>query len=146
MVRDALAAHRLSADALELEITESALIDPEHAAPVLAELKAAGVSIAIDDFGTGYSSLHRLRRMPIDVLKVDRSFVADADRDRDAAALVHSIVALAHNLGLSATAEGVERPGQRELLVAHGCDAAAGWIWSPALPAEELESWVAGVA
>jgi diguanylate cyclase (GGDEF)-like protein/PAS domain S-box-containing protein len=145
-VRQALEAHDLGADALELEITESALIDPEHAAPVLAELKSAGVSIAIDDFGTGYSSLDRLRRMPIDVLKVDRAFVADADHDVDAAALVHSIVTLAHNLGLSATAEGVERAGQRELLVAHGCDVAAGWIWSPALPAEDLESWVAGVA
>ncbi|HZU40015.1 MAG TPA: EAL domain-containing protein [Solirubrobacteraceae bacterium] len=142
-VRRALAESGLPASALELEITESALMDLARAAGVLEELKRIGVTIAIDDFGTGYSSLGRLRRLPIDLLKIDRSFVADADRDSDAAALARSIVGLAHNLGLAVLAEGVERPEQLQLLRQQGCDYVAGWLWTPARPAAELEAWLA---
>ncbi len=140
----ALERSRLGPGALELEITESALMDRERAAALVAGLKSNGVRIAIDDFGTGYSSLGRLRRLPIDLLKIDRTFVADLGRDPDAVALARSIVNLAHNLGLTALAEGVERTEQRELLRDTGCDFAAGWLWSEALPAAEVEAWVAG--
>jgi EAL domain-containing protein (putative c-di-GMP-specific phosphodiesterase class I) len=142
-VRTALRDSALPAAALELELTESALMDRDEAAAIVAELKAVGVSVAIDDFGTGYSSLGRLRRLPIDLLKIDRTFVAEADRDRSQAALVRSIISLAHSLGVKALAEGVERPGQRDLLIAHGCDYASGWLWTPALPSERLEAWLA---
>ncbi len=145
-VRRAVEDAGIAADALELEITETALMDAERAAQILGELKTFGVTIAIDDFGTGYSSLARLRLLPIDLLKVDRAFVTDADRDPDGAALTRSIIGLAHNLGIVALAEGVERPEQRDLLVEQGCDLAAGWLWTPALPAAELPAWMAARA
>lgn len=142
MVASALEHSGLPAGVLELEITESALMDPDRSVAILTGLKELGVSIAIDDFGTGYSSLARLRHLPIDVLKVDRAFVADADTDPDAAAVVRSIVSLAHNLGMQALAEGVERQAQRDLLLEDGCDIAGGWLWSRALPADELADWL----
>lgn len=144
-VRRSLAESGLAPAALELELTESALMDRERAARILTDLKDTGVSIAIDDFGTGYSSLGRLRRFPIDLLKIDRSFVADADRNPDDAALVRSIVSLAHNLGIRVLAEGVERTEQRDLLIAHGCDFAAGWLWTPAMTAQEIERWMSAL-
>ena len=146
MVAAALADSGLPGDSLELEITESALMDLDLSLKALGELKRIGVSVAIDDFGTGYSSLARLRRLPIDVLKIDRAFVADADTDSEAAAVVRSIIALAHNLDMHAIAEGVERGAQRDLLLAEGCDMAGGWLWTRALPADQLPSWLEGHA
>lgn len=137
-VRAALQASGLPASALELEITESALMDADRAEPVLRALKRMGVSLAIDDFGTGYSSLSRLRTLPIDMLKIDRSFVADIPGSGDAAALVRSIIALAESLGVCSLAEGVETAAQRDHLSQQGCKMAAGWLWSRPLPAGEL--------
>jgi diguanylate cyclase (GGDEF)-like protein len=121
---------------LELEITEGLLIDDLDACrSVLTSLKELGVRIAIDDFGTGYSSLVYLRRLPIDVLKIDRSFVRDVERDADAAAIVGGIIALAHKLGLEVIAEGIETDAQRRFLEAQGCEMGQGYLFSPPLPA-----------
>jgi diguanylate cyclase (GGDEF)-like protein/PAS domain S-box-containing protein len=138
IVRGALNSSGLPATTLELEITESALMDAHKTEPILRTLKQIGVGLAIDDFGTGYSSLSRLRALPIDMLKIDRSFVADLPDSPDAAALVRSIIRLADSLGVSTLAEGVETPAQRDHLSLQGCGMAAGWLWSRPVPAEEL--------
>jgi diguanylate cyclase (GGDEF)-like protein/PAS domain S-box-containing protein len=138
IVRSALQNSGLPASALELEITESALMDARQTEPILRALKQIGVGLAIDDFGTGYSSLSRLRALPIDMLKIDRSFVADLPASSDAAALVRSIIRLADSLGVSTLAEGVETAAQRDHLSQQGCGMAAGWLWSRPVPAEEL--------
>jgi diguanylate cyclase (GGDEF)-like protein len=137
-VRNALRSSGLPAAALELEITESDLMDARQTEPILRAVKEIGVSLAIDDFGTGYSSLSRLRALPIDMLKIDRSFVADLPDSPDAAALVRSIIRLADSLGLATLAEGVETAAQRDHLSEQGCAMAAGWLWSRPLPAQEL--------
>ncbi|MCZ7525317.1 MAG: EAL domain-containing protein [Acidimicrobiia bacterium] len=138
-VRDAAAAAGLTPDRLGVEITESSLVrDPEQAVAALQALREVGVHVAIDDFGVGYSSLAHLRRLPVDVLKIDRSFVADLGRDADAAALVSSIVGLAHNLGLAAVAEGVETAEQLALLRRAGCEQAQGYYLLPPTEADEL--------
>jgi EAL domain-containing protein (putative c-di-GMP-specific phosphodiesterase class I) len=114
-VRAALAESGVPAHSLELEITEGvAMRDAAATEAVLRDLKALGVRISIDDFGTGYSSLGYLRRFPLDTLKVDRTFVSDADTDRGNATIASAIIAMAHQLGLRAIAEGVERPGQMD--------------------------------
>ncbi|HTP96786.1 MAG TPA: EAL domain-containing protein [Burkholderiales bacterium] len=142
---DAIATALREADvpayALELEITESALLeDVERAVCALRELKARGVRIAIDDFGTGYSNLSYLHRLPLDVLKLDQTFVGNVDRDAGAAAIVKAIIALAKSLGLSVVAEGVETVAQREFLERNGCDYVQGYlIGAPVAPAKVAE-------
>ncbi len=143
IVRSALQNSGLPATALELEITESALMDAQQTEPILRTLKKIGVGLAIDDFGTGYSSLSRLRALPIDMLKIDRSFVADLPDSQDAAALVRSIILLADSLGVATLAEGVETAAQRDHLSQQGCGMAAGWLWSRPVPAEQLLGQVA---
>ena len=124
---------------LRLEITESVLVDSaEAAASTLARLKELGLRVLMDDFGTGWSSLSALHRLPVDGLKVDRSFVAAMGRDGRAGELVASVVALAHALGLEVVAEGIERPDQLAGLRALGCDAAQGYFFSPAVDADAL--------
>jgi diguanylate cyclase (GGDEF)-like protein/PAS domain S-box-containing protein len=124
---------------LRLEITESVLVDSaEAAASTLGRLKELGVRVLMDDFGTGWSSLSALHRLPVDGLKVDRSFVAAMGRDGRAGELVASVVALAHALGLEVVAEGIERPDQLAGLRALGCDAAQGFLFSPAIDADAL--------
>ncbi|MGW4061636.1 sensor domain-containing protein [Amycolatopsis sp. NPDC004747] len=138
-VEDALAATGLPAGALCLEVTESALMrDQEAAAEVLASLRSLGVLLAIDDFGTGYSSLAQLRRLTLDTLKIDRSFITGIAESRDAEAIVTSIIAMAHAVDLTVIAEGVESAEQLELLRALGCDQAQGYHLGRPAPAAEL--------
>jgi diguanylate cyclase (GGDEF)-like protein/PAS domain S-box-containing protein len=128
---------------LEVELTESVVMaNPEHVAQLFARLRRIGVTIAIDDFGTGYSSLAYLRRLPIDVLKIDRTFVAAAEREDEDAQIVITILALANALKLTAVAEGVETAAQRDLLKYLGCDLAQGYFFSRPLPAPEIEQWL----
>ena len=116
---------------LDLEITETiAMADAERSGAVLAELKALGVRLDIDDFGTGYSSLSRLRRFPVDTLKIDRAFVSHMDTDPETYEIVRIIVMLAHNLGLKVVAEGVETQAQLDLLREVGCELAQGYLFS----------------
>jgi len=104
----------------------------------LHTLRALGVRVAIDDFGTGYSSLAYLKRLPIDTLKIDRSFVADIPSHEGGAEIASAIIALGHSLHLDILAEGVETPAQLDFLRNHGCDSYQGYLCSPALPADEL--------
>ena len=136
-VKGALASARLHPRFLELEITENSII--EHGAETTATLEAIGdlgVQLAIDDFGTGYSSLSYLKRLPIDTVKIDQSFVADLPGDLDAGAIVGAIIALAHNLGLKVIAEGVETQEQCAYLREHGCDRAQGYFFGRPQPME----------
>jgi diguanylate cyclase (GGDEF)-like protein/PAS domain S-box-containing protein len=131
----------LAPEQLEIELTESLVMtDVERAVAILRGLKALGVHIAIDDFGTGYSSLSYLKRFPIDVLKIDQSFVRDITVDADDAAIVLSIISLAHNLRLKVVAEGVETAEQLAYLREHGCDQVQGFYFSEPLPAAELQT------
>jgi len=137
-IRRLLARHRLPAASLQLEIAESRTTsDLKRAQAVLHELRALGVAIAIDDFGTGYSSLSQLQQLPVDEIKIDRSFVSRMQTSRDAAILVRSIIDLARNLGLRVTAEGVEDGATRRELARLGCDYAQGRYFCAALPADE---------
>jgi EAL domain-containing protein (putative c-di-GMP-specific phosphodiesterase class I) len=139
-VADTLRASGLDPASLVLEITESALMgNAETVLEVLTELKALGVRLAIDDFGTGYSSLAHLKRFPVDVLKVDRSFIAGLGRHPEDSAIVASILGLTHALGIVAVAEGVETPEQLGALQRLGCEFGQGFLWSRPVPAVELE-------
>ena len=124
---------------LELEITETIImINPATAVLNLNKLKEAGIKISIDDFGTGYSSLNYLRRLPLDALKIDISFIRNVVSDPDDAMIVKAIIAMAHNLNLKVIAEGVEDEQQLEFLKAHKCDVIQGYLLSPPVPAEEF--------
>ena len=130
----------MAPECLDLELTESSIMnDADFAIKVLSGLKAMGVKISIDDFGTGFSSLSYLKRLPIDCLKIDQSFVRDATTDPDDAALVMAIITLAHNLRLTVVAEGVETEEQLGLLRLLRCDELQGYLFSRPLPAESLE-------
>lgn len=125
---------------LEVELTESMVMtDVERAIGTLNRLKAIGIQISVDDFGTGYSSLSYLKRFPIDVLKIDQSFVRDITVDPDDALIATSIISLAHSLQLDVIAEGVETAAQLAYLRSHGCDQMQGFYFSPPLPADEFE-------
>ncbi|WP_081655243.1 sensor domain-containing protein [Amycolatopsis orientalis] len=138
-VRDALATTGLPPGSLTLEVTESALMrDASAAAEVLSALRSLGVLLAIDDFGTGYSSLAQLRRLTLDTLKIDRSFITGIADSRDAAAIVTSIIAMAHAVDLTVVAEGVETAEELELLRELGCDQAQGYHLGRPLAAAEL--------
>ncbi len=126
---------------VEIEITETGMLrDPEGVGRTVSALRAIGVSVAIDDFGTGYSSLSHLKRFPIDTLKIDRSFVADVLTDRDDAAIVYAVIALAHALEINVVAEGVETEEQRVLLAQQGCGAYQGYLFSRPLPSVAFEA------
>jgi len=135
-------AHRLPPELLSLEVTESAVMeDPTHALAILERLHGMGVHLAIDDFGTGYSSLAYLKRLPVDELKIDKSFVIGLVRDADDAAIVRATIDLAHHMGLTVTAEGVEDRHVLETLRRLGCDHAQGLHVGRPLTAAEFERW-----
>ena len=141
-VAEALAASGADPARLALEITETALLtDLDAASRALRKLRWLGVQLWIDDFGTGYSSLAYLRQLPLDGLKIDRSFVAGLSTTAVDRAIVAGIVDVAHSLGLVAIAEGVETTEQAAVLRELGCDRAQGYLWSPAVPAPDLEAW-----
>jgi diguanylate cyclase (GGDEF)-like protein len=142
-VKEVLALHGVDPRALCLEITESSIMDdPQRALNTLHRLHDQGLRLAIDDFGTGYSSLAYLKRLPVDELKIDRSFVMNMERDVDDAKIVRSTIDLAHNLGLKVVAEGLETAPQWKLLDLLSCDQAQGyWVARP-MPKEQFPAWV----
>ena len=130
----------LPAERLELELTESAFLDEAaRATSALRLLTDLGVRLAIDDFGTGYSSLSYLRRLPIQTIKIDKSFVRNMMDDPDDAAITRTIVVMAHQLGLSVTAEGVEEPEQAQMLAEIGCDTLQGYLFGRPMPLSDVE-------
>jgi diguanylate cyclase (GGDEF)-like protein len=134
----------LSPQRLELEITETVLMDdPQRASKVLQRLKQWGIRIAIDDFGTGYSSLGYLRSFPIDRIKIDRSFVSACLTDPSGAAIVTAIISLAHSLGITTIAEGVETEAQRVFLQQQGCDEFQGFLMGQPMAPETISSFLA---
>jgi diguanylate cyclase (GGDEF)-like protein len=142
-IADLLTQRGLPPGALQIEITEEFLMaDRDRTREILTQLREAGIEIAVDDFGTGYSSLAYLRELPIDELKLDRSFVFPMAGDPRAAALVYSTIGLAHSLGLRLVAEGVEDETSLRLLDEHGCDQAQGYFISRPVPAATLDSWL----
>ena len=140
-VADRLAEHGVPPRRLRVEVTEEVVMsDPNRSQAVLESLSAEGIAIALDDFGTGYSSLARLARLPVAELKIDRSFVACMTTDPGRAAIVRSTIHLAHDLGLTVVAEGIEHRPQWDLLAELGCDEAQGYLLATPLPAAELEA------
>jgi len=145
-VADILRDTGLAAQQLHLELTETAVIgDESHASALLTRLRSTGVKVWLDDFGTGFSGLSHLRRVPVDGVKIDRSFIADVLRDPDDLALTTAIIAMAHSLGITVVAEGVEKEGQYAILRERGCDLAQGyWLGHPVDAVEFAELLVEG--
>ena len=140
-VRDVLEETSLPAGQLRLEVTESvAMQNLDISIEALGKLKRLGVGITMDDFGTGYSSLSYLKILPLDTLKIDRSFIRDVASDTNDASIVRASIALAHELRLKVVAEGVETPDQLRFLRQHQCDEVQGFLFSPAVPAEKFEA------
>ncbi|MEV6872997.1 EAL domain-containing protein [Amycolatopsis sp. NPDC051128] len=139
LVDEALHATGLPAERLRLEITETALMrDPASAHLILNDLRVLGVHLAIDDFGTGYSSLAQIRKLPVDALKIDQSFVSELEESSEARAIVASIIAMAHGVDLTVIAEGVETATQFDILRDLGCDQVQGYYFGHAVAAEDL--------
>ena len=141
-VAEALRRSGLEPKYLEVELTESALIDSFSSSMILCDLKNMGVQIAVDDFGTGYSSLSYLKRFPLDTLKIDRSFVQNLPHDEDEASITSAIITLAHSLRLTVIAEGVETEEQMEFLRDQGCDELQGYYHCRPLPADAVWEWM----
>jgi EAL domain-containing protein (putative c-di-GMP-specific phosphodiesterase class I) len=126
-----------------VEITEStAMADPDRTQKILTDLHAWGLTLAIDDFGTGYSSLARLKHLPVDILKIDRSFIRDVDTDRNLASMVKAMIQLAHGLEMTPLAEGIETAGELNFLREHGCTIGQGFHFARPVPAEEIPALV----
>jgi EAL domain-containing protein (putative c-di-GMP-specific phosphodiesterase class I) len=133
----------IDGSSLEFEITESMVMaDTGKSVRTLTALKELGATIAVDDFGTGYSSLSYLKRLPIDILKVDKSFIDDLETDLDGARIVHTIIDMAHNLELKVVAEGIENQAQLSFLRDHSCDIAQGYLFSKPLKAKEIMEYL----
>ncbi len=142
-VRRLLSLHDLKPSALMLEVTERVMLsDDERTRVDLRTLHEMGVRLSVDDFGTGFSSLGYLKRLPVSELKLDKSFVCDLERDASDRALATAVIGIGKALGLQVVAEGVETPGQRELLIRAGCTVAQGFLFTRALPAHELVAWL----
>jgi EAL domain-containing protein (putative c-di-GMP-specific phosphodiesterase class I) len=143
-VKAALTRHGVSPGSLELEVTETAVMsDAELALRQLRELADAGIRLAIDDFGTGYSSLSYLQRLPVQVVKIDRSFVSDLDSDPRQLSLVTMMIAMAKHLGQRVVAEGVETEEVLARLRSAGCDEVQGYLLARPMPAAQFEAWIA---
>jgi EAL domain-containing protein (putative c-di-GMP-specific phosphodiesterase class I) len=141
LVRRVLEETGLPAHLLELELTESQLLDNvESVLHTLNQLRELGVKLAIDDFGTGYSSLSYLKRLPVDYLKIDRTFVRDLTEDGEDAAITRAIIAMAHSLELKVVAEGVEEQQQLDFLKSQGCDEIQGFLISRPIEAIQFAS------
>jgi diguanylate cyclase (GGDEF)-like protein len=142
-VRAALEGHGVPAPLLNLEVTETAImVDPLKAQALLQEIHALGVELSIDDFGTGYSSLAYLKYLPVSELKIDRSFVKHMSTDENDAVIVHSVIELAHNLGMQTVAEGIEDKDTLTRLRDLGCDIAQGYYLARPMPADALDQWL----
>jgi diguanylate cyclase (GGDEF)-like protein/PAS domain S-box-containing protein len=147
VLRDAVQRHGIEASRLEIEITESSLMEHvDRVVAVMKELKSLGVSLSLDDFGTGYSSLAYLKQFALDKIKIDRTFVRDLPQDADDAAIARTIVVIGHQLRLKVVAEGVETPEQESFLRAMGCDQLQGYLFSPAVPAARAIALLQGLA
>jgi diguanylate cyclase (GGDEF)-like protein len=143
VVMQLLTEHSVAPACISLEITESAVMtDAPYALAVLERLKECGVGLSIDDFGTGYSSLAQLKRLPVNELKIDKSFVMSVTENEDDEVIVRSTIDLAHNMGLKVTAEGVETPACWSLLKRLGCDSAQGFLFSRPLEPQALSRWL----
>ena len=143
-IEETLNATGIAPETLHLEITESVtMADPERTQHILAQLKAQGVQICIDDFGTGHSSLGRLRRFPVDIVKIDRSFVAHMDVDNSARAIVQLIIDFAHNVNLKLIAEGIETTEQVDRLRNAHCEFGQGYLFSKAVDADAVDRLLA---
>jgi diguanylate cyclase (GGDEF)-like protein/PAS domain S-box-containing protein len=143
MIVNRLHEHNLPGNALMVEITESMVLgNLENAVQVLQSLKNHGIEAAIDDFGTGYSSLNHLRRLPVEFLKIDKSFVADVDVSHESETIIRAILAMAKTLGIKTIAEGIERPTQRAIMKKLGCEIGQGYLYSKPLPYNEFLDFI----
>ncbi|WP_426143431.1 bifunctional diguanylate cyclase/phosphodiesterase [Pseudomonas sp. DWP3-1-2] len=146
-VRQALQRHDLPPQALEIEVTESLVMDRQELAQnVLGQLQRMGLTVAVDDFGTGYSSLAYLKDLPIDNLKIDRTFISDLPHGAAYIAITRAIIDLGHALGFTVTAEGIETPEQLAFLQGAGCDTGQGYLISRPMPVSQFEVWLDGVS
>ncbi len=143
-LKEILTEHQLLPNSLSLEITESSIMDdPARALDTVERIARMGIKLSIDDFGTGYSSLAYLKRLPVNELKIDKSFVMNMEHDQDDVTIVRSTIELGHNLGLKVVAEGIENKGVWNILKAMGCDYGQGYLMSKPMPAASFLNWAA---
>ena len=146
-IRTILREHDVPADHIEIEITESIMIDSvEKALQCINEIKEMGMKVAIDDFGTGYSSLSYLNNFPADMLKIDKSFIDLMNTNESSRQYVATIISIGHILNLEVISEGVEDPAQIEVLKNNGCDYIQGYVWGKPMPPEEAEKLLVKLA
>jgi EAL domain-containing protein (putative c-di-GMP-specific phosphodiesterase class I) len=139
-----IAASGMQAESLQLEITESLAAQGKDIQDQLLGLKALGVKLALDDFGTGYSSLSSLHLLPVDTVKIDRSFITLAATSKHHEVLIEATVKVARSLGMNTVAEGIETAQQAAVVVAQGCDKGQGYLYSRPISSEALEAWLGG--
>ncbi|MGE7941578.1 EAL domain-containing protein [Lysinibacillus xylanilyticus] len=137
-IKTALKKYNVPPELLEVEITESSMTNVHETFSILTELKQLGVYVSVDDFGTGYSSLSYLKRYPIDIIKIDQSFIADIAKDDKNEAIIKAIISMSHNLGLEVVAEGVEEASQVDFLKRHRCQKGQGYLYNKPLPVETV--------
>lgn len=137
-IKAALKKYNIPPELLEVEITESSMTNVHETFSILTELKQLGVYVSVDDFGTGYSSLSYLKRYPIDIIKIDQSFIADIEKDDKNEAIIKAIITMSHNLGLEVIAEGIEEPSQVDFLKRHRCQKGQGYLYNKPLPVETI--------
>ncbi|MGG2053279.1 EAL domain-containing protein [Lysinibacillus pakistanensis] len=137
-IEAALKKYNVPPKLLEVEITESSMTNVHETFSILTELKQLGVYVSVDDFGTGYSSLSYLKRYPIDIIKIDQSFIADIAKDDKNEAIIKAIISMSHNLGLEVIAEGIEEPSQVDFLKRHRCQKGQGYLYNKPLPVETI--------